>query len=118
LHRHDGQLTIPCKDTLAQVQEELDALDMTGTFPTEGDDSVRHFLPSFPEHLHIGGLHLYTGPTKPPTGMPPAFYDWRCHTLMRFDAFYRDCPSEWLAIEEPELLRRHEEMMMHLRAVP
>jgi hypothetical protein len=35
---------------------------------------------------------------------------------MSFDAFFRNCPREWLAIEDPELLRRHEEMMKTLDA--
>jgi hypothetical protein len=118
LHRHDGQLILPGKDTLVQVREELDTLNMTGTFPTDGDDSGNHFLPSFPQHIHIGGLHLYTGPIQPPTNMPSAFFDWRRHTLMSFDAFFQHCPSEWQSIEDPELLRRHNEMIRTLGAVP
>ena len=117
LHRHDGHLTIPEKDTLVQVREELAAMSMARTFPTEGDDLANHFLSSFPQHIHIGGLHLYTGPTQPPAGMPPAFFDWRQHTLMSFDAFFRHSPREWLAIEDAELLRRHEEMIGNLEAV-
>jgi hypothetical protein len=118
LFRHDGNLTLPGKDTLVQVREELEALKMAGTFPTEGNDATHHFLPSFPQHIHIGGLHLYTGATQPHAGMPPAFFDWRRHTLMSFDAFFRNCPLEWLAIEDPELLRRHGEMVQTLDAVP
>jgi hypothetical protein len=118
LHRHNGQLTLPGKDTLVQVREELEALNMSGTFPADGDGAVRHFLPSFPQHVHIGGLHLYTGPTRPPATMPPAFFDWRRHTLMSFDTFFRSCPRGWLAIEEPELLRRHGKMMQTLERVP
>jgi hypothetical protein len=117
LHRHPGDLIIPGKDTLVQVREELEALSMTGTFPTEGDGATRHFLASFPQHIHIGGLHLYTGVTQPPVGMSPAFFDWRRHTLMSFDAFFRNCPREWLALEDPELLRRHAEMMQTLETV-
>jgi len=118
LHRTEGQLTIPDKDTLVQVREELDAMDMTGTFPTEGDESAEHFLPSFAHHVHIGGLHLYTGTTQPPTGMPRAYLDWRRHTLMCFESFFQNCPTELVAIEEPELLRRHQDMMQALEAGP
>ena len=93
-------------------------MNLAGTFPTEGDHPVSHFLASFPQHIHIGGLHLYTGPTQPHGGMPPAFFDWRRHTLMSFDAFFRNCPREWLAIEDPELLHRHREMLQTLDVVP
>lgn len=114
LNRHDGRLVLPEKDTLVQVREELEALGMAGTFPTPGDDSTEHFLPSFPPHIHIGGLHLYTGASRPHSCMPAAFLDWRRHTLLCFDAFFSNCPREWLAKEDPELLRRHEEMMATL----
>lgn len=114
LHRHDGNLRLPGKDTLVQVQEELETLNMTGTFPADADDPGHHFLTSFPQHIHIGGLHLYTGPTQPLTGMPPAYFDWRRHTLLSFDDFFRSCPREWIAIEDPELLRRHWDMLRTL----
>jgi len=114
--RHDGNLTLPGKDTLVQVREELEAMNMAGTFPAEGNETAHHFLPSFPQHIHIGGLHLYTGPAHPRASSPPAFLRWRYHVLMSFDAFFRNCPREWLAIEDPELLRRHEEMMKTLDA--
>jgi hypothetical protein len=117
LHRHDGHLTLPGKDTLVQVREELDGMGLAGTFQVDGDGAIGHLLPSFPEHVHIGGLHLYTGPARPPDGMPPVFYEWRRYTLMRFDAFFRDCPREWRSVEDPELLRRHGEMMRTLGAV-
>ena len=118
LHRHDGMLVLPRKDTLVQVREELEVLDMTATFPTENDDSAKHFLPPLPRHVHIGGLHLYTGPTRPPADMPPAFHNWRRHTLMSFDAFFQHCPPDLLALEDPELLSRHREMMRMLEAAP
>ena len=117
LQRHDGQLTLPDMDTLEKVRSELDALDLTGTFPTDEGDATAHFLPSFPPHLHLGGLHLYTGPTEPPASMPASFRDWRRHTLMCFEAFFRNSPPEWMAIEDPELLRRHEEMTRNAEAL-
>lgn len=116
LIQHDGQLTLPEKDTLVLVREELESLGMTGIFPVDGDGLELNFLPSFPPHAHIGGLHLYTGPTQFPVGMPKAFYDWRRYTLMSFDALFKNCPSEWIAIEDPELLRRHEKMVNTLES--
>jgi hypothetical protein len=114
LYRHDQNLALPGKDTLVQVREELESLNMVRSFAPEGGDETNAFLPPFPRHIHIGGLHLYTGATQPHADMPPAFFDWRNHTLMRFDAFFRNCPREWLEIEDPELIRRHEEMMQSL----
>lgn len=116
LHRHDEELVLPGKDTLVQVREELAALDLAGTFPPDEDGgcSTGHFLPSFARHFHLGGLHLYTGTAHPSAGMPPAYFDWRRHTVMAFEAFFRSCPPEWLAIEDPELLRRHAEMLQVL----
>ena len=73
-----------------------------------------HLLPSFVKHVHIGGLHLYTGRIRPRKDMPKAYYDWRQYTLMSFEAFFTNCQPEWLAIEDPELLRRHREMMQTL----
>jgi hypothetical protein len=111
LYQHDGDLTIPAKDTLVQAREELDALNMAGTFPTEGDDKGRHFLDSFPQHVHLGGIHIYTGPCHTPAGMPRSYLDWQRHTLMSFDAFFQNCPEIWISAEDPELLRRHAEMI-------
>jgi hypothetical protein len=110
LHRHDGHLAIPGKDTLVQVREELEAGGLTGTLSLGDDLAGSSFLASFPPHDHIGGLHLYTGPVRPPAGMPPAFLDWRWRIVERFEQFFRECPPQWLAIEDPELLRRHREM--------
>lgn len=118
LNRHDGQLVLPDKDTLVQVQEELDDMGLAATFPTEDDESVQHFLSALPQHVHLGGLHLYTGPAQPPANMPPAFYDWRQYTLMRFDTFFSHCPPELLAVEDPELLNRHREMLSTLKVTP
>ena len=109
LHHHYDILTIPGKDTLVQVREELDSRQMAGTFPLEGESACSHLLPTFPQHQHIGGLHVYTGPVHPPAAMPPAFFNWRRHVVTCFNDFFMNCPKEWLAIEEPELMRRHQE---------
>lgn len=118
LHRTDGNWVVPTMDTLSQVRNELEAMGMVGTFALEPDHAEGHLMESFPPHIHIGGIYLYTGPTRPRNGMPPAFFTWRRRTLLSFDAFFRNCPQEWLAIEEPELLRRHGEMMSTLETLP
>ncbi|MFH0878831.1 MAG: hypothetical protein V2A34_03885 [Lentisphaerota bacterium] len=109
LHRHKESLAIPGKDTLVQVWEELEARQMAGTFPLEEEPAGNHLLPAFPSHQHLGGLHVYTGWVQPPASMPQAFFDWRRHVVSRFEEFFQSCPPEWMEIEEPELLRRHEE---------
>jgi hypothetical protein len=114
LHQHDQNLALPGKDTLVQVREELAAMNKVADFAIENADARDGFLPPFPPHIHLGGLHLYTGTTKIHADTPPSFWDWRNHTLRTFDAFFRNCPQEWLGIEEPELLCRHQEMMQNL----
>ncbi len=104
LHRPDGPMTIPGKDTLVQVAEELAAVHKVGTFPLTPQVAARHALPSFPAHQHLGGIHLYTGPLG-----PAADPEWVRHTVTVFDRFFSDCSSAWLANEEPELLRRYRE---------
>ncbi|MCK5806740.1 MAG: hypothetical protein KAI66_28185, partial [Lentisphaeria bacterium] len=86
LHWQDGQLTRPGKDTLVQVREELEVLGLAGTFPDEDADPSGHILPPFLPCVHIGGLHLYTGPAQLHSNPPPGFLDWRRHTAMGFDS--------------------------------
>ncbi len=109
LHRHNGNLTIPQKDTLVQVREELDALHLAGTICFQQNGADNCLLPVFPPHYHLGGLHLYTGPADPPASLPPSFFEWRRSKILTFERFFNECPKEWLAIEDPELLRRHRE---------
>lgn len=105
LCRLDGRrLAIPEKDTLVRVAEHLEARQLAGTFPLDKETARAHALPAFPQHRHIGGIHLYTGPV-----LPWRFAEWRQHVVASFERFFSECPPEWLAIEEPELLRRHRE---------
>jgi hypothetical protein len=110
LHRHDGNLTRPRKDTLVKVREELQRKGMVGSLSFEDASEDGDFLPRFPPHIHLGGLHLYTGPTHPLTSMPRSFFDWRRHVTLSFDRYYATCPPEWLAIEDPALLRRQRQV--------
>ncbi len=112
LCRLDGRrLAIPEKDTLVRVAEHLAALGLAGTFPLDGETARAHALPAFPPHLHLGGIHLYTGPV-----LPPRFADWMRLVVSSFDRFFAECPKEWLEAEEPELLRRHREFKAALHA--
>jgi hypothetical protein len=102
LHLHNGDLIMPQKDTLVQVKDELDVRGQVGSFPLTIEEAALHPLPAFPEYLHIGGIYLYTGPV-----LDARFDSWMRHTVTQFERFFTSCPPEWLAAEEPELLRRH-----------
>jgi len=99
---HDGDLIQPQKDTLVQVNDDLTAMGLAGTFPLTAEAADQQDLPPFPRHTHLGGIHVYTGPVTKAELLP-----WVELTVKRFDNFYANCPPEWLAAEEPELLRRH-----------
>jgi hypothetical protein len=118
LCRHDGNLTLPDKDTLVKVREELEAMQRVWTLSIGNNRACPSPLPAFPPHTHLGGLHLYTGPIHPPVGIPSAFFEWRRHVVLCFDRFFRACPPEWLAVEDPELLRRHRELFATVYGMP
>lgn len=104
LSRTDGDLVIPLKDTLVQAHEELTVRGWAGWFPLTAEAAAQHVLPPFPDHTHLGGLHAFTNPT--PMGYADA---WMVAATSAFDRFFAACPPEWLAAEDPELLRRHAE---------
>ena len=109
LSRTDGDLVQPLKDTLVQAREELTARGLAGWFPLTAEAAARHALPAFPRHTHLGGLHAFTNPT--PVGRADA---WTAATVAAFDRFFAACPPEWLAAEDPELVRRHAEFQAAL----
>lgn len=84
-----GELRMPEKDTLVSARDELLARGQAAVFPRP-----------FPNHSHLGGLSLFTGPTM------PAADAWVRSTVVRFTDFFDGCPPEWIGIEEPTLLRR------------
>ncbi len=111
LERTNGRLALPGKDTLVQAREAAETRGLAGAYPVDGLTVSAPVLPDFPPHLHLGGLHLYTGPAEPPPELPPTYLAWRRSTLRAFDDFFRRCPPDWRAAEDPELRRRHAEMM-------
>lgn len=111
LYRHSDELVVPGKDTLVQVREELAVMNSVWDLPIDNTDVDKCRLPLFPPHIHIGGVHLYTSPAHPPAGIPPSFLEWRRRVVSSFEDMYKCCPPEWIAIEEPELLRRHRELL-------
>ncbi len=110
LHRHNGDLVMPQKDTLVRAKEELQVRGLASWFPLAAEAATRHGLPAFPAHTHLGGLHLYTGPIP-----AERFRPWMEHTVAQFDRFFDQCPPAWLEAEEPELLRRHREFKAALK---
>ena len=104
LTRTGGDLVQPLKDTLVQAYEELAAAGLAGWFPLTAEVAAGHALPPFPSHTHLGGLFLYAGPV-----LGPAHRSWMAGVVAGFDRFFAGCPAEWLAAEDPELLRRHAE---------
>lgn len=107
LELNTAPLAVPRKDTLVAVAEALSAAGLAATYPDAGEPHAGHLLPPLPRHVHLGGLHLYTTPVEPPAGAPPGFLEQVLRTVRVFDTFFKACPPEWLAVEEPELLRRH-----------
>ena len=91
LHRFDGAMQMPVKDTLVHARDVLAAQGRPATYDPAG----------FPCHTHLGGLYLLAGPL-----LPDAWRDWMGATVMRFNDFFAACPPAWRAIEEPVLLRR------------
>jgi hypothetical protein len=101
LYRHDGALRMPQQDTMVQARRILEGDNGVGWYSLEETAVLRSPLPPFPQHSHLGGLYLFTGPV-----LPPSFDDWMQATVTRFSHFFADCPAEWLAAEDPVLLQR------------
>ncbi|MFL7870041.1 MAG: hypothetical protein ACK2U1_04250 [Anaerolineales bacterium] len=111
LYTIDGELVLPQKDTLVQVYEELSSLKLAGVYPWSPIDG--HPLSPLPENTHLGGIHLYTISLRQIEGLlslNPEQSGWVANTLNQFDHFFGGLPQEWLAAEEPELLRRHQNL--------
>ena len=101
LLRCAGDLRMPKKDTLVQARDELVRGGHVVYFPLDADAAPGCTLPPFPAHTHVGGLYLFTGPR-----LSAAFDAWTQKTVARFADYYAHCSPEWLAAEDPELLRR------------
>ena len=102
--RQSAALIMPEKDTLVAAMEFLQERGMVCGFPLLGEDRMPDGPAPFPCFEHIGGLYTFTGE------MPPeALHDWVARCVERFTAFYKVCPREWIAAEDPVLLERLEE---------
>ena len=97
-------LIMPEKDTLVAAMEFLQERGMVCGFPLTEKDRLPEGPAPFPRYEHIGGLYTFTG------GLPPAsLYDWLARCVERFTEFYAASPPEWVAIEDPVLMKRLEE---------
>jgi hypothetical protein len=106
LFRHDGEMRMPVADTLEQQRDALAIDSRVGYFPVRPAARSTLALPPLPAHTHMGGLWLFAGPV-----LPAPFGEWMTSTVSRFADFFAECPPEWRAIEDAELLRRCEEFL-------
>ncbi len=89
----------PEYDTLVKAYEAMEKEGKASLFP----------LLFFPEHEHIGGLHLLTWDPralKRLIAKDIGLKNYFQNTFSRFLAFYESCPQEWLALEDESLLKR------------
>lgn len=123
LFRSALELHLPVKDTLLQARDELLGQGKVGYY-WFGDGQGQPLspgpplltLPPTPASIHLGGLYLFSG--EIPVSLfqeVPSFRTWAENTVQRFTGFFEQrCPAEWLAIEDPELLRRVKEFALYL----
>jgi hypothetical protein len=103
-YRGDSELSLPQKDTLVGLKEQLEKAGKFGQFPISEETIPECPLHSFPYHTHLSGLYLLAGPPYSNN-----LRQWTEKTINRLDKFVKSCPPEWLAIEDPELLQRLDE---------
>lgn len=112
LHRANGDLRMPEKDTLMVARDALAARRQLAYFPLSSESSANTPLPPFPAHQHLGGLSLFAGPVL----SAPIFQEWMRATVQRFTDFYATCPADWLASEDQVLLARLREFQEAVHA--
>ncbi len=99
LYTHQKQLESPTHDTLVVAYDYLKKREMATSFPLE----------FFPEHHHIGGLHVLNWPVDTIISRMQSdcyFKDFLHITVKKLISFYQSCTPQWLAIEESSLLNR------------
>ncbi len=101
LYTGELELQLPEMDTLVQARDELERQGCVGYYPLHRNAAPGLALTPFPAHKHLGGLTLFMHQTH-----PAGFDEWTRATVLRFRQFFDTCPPEWLAVEDPELLRR------------
>lgn len=93
---------MPDADTLVRAKESLEREDRVEVFSLRDRREPRDALPSPPRFRHCGGLSLLSSPSTAHARDTP----WVRRTVRRLSTFYRDCPPQWIAIEDPVLLHR------------
>jgi len=90
-------LRIPEYDTLILAMQHLRKRRLVATYSRR----------SMPACTHLGGLSMLT------TGIPPVAYQpWFRAFVGRFADFFDGCSDDWLATEDPALLRRLKEFRL------
>ncbi len=98
-------LRLPQMDTLEQACAILHEEGRVAFFPME--ENLYGTLSTFPAHQHLGGLNLFSfSLPKSIQELDPGLQKWIRTTTKDFTEFFHNCPSEWLSIEDPVLLRR------------
>jgi hypothetical protein len=103
--RREAAALIPEKDSLVAAMEFLLARGMVYRYPRGAADRTPDGPPPFPDHEHLGGLYALAGEIR-----DPAWRGWLAEIALRLTAFFRSCPPELTAIEDPALLERLEQV--------
>lgn len=92
------QLRTPEKDTMVACKEYLAQLGLATRFVLYEKENGFTPVPAF---SHLGGLYFFTY-----LDIPPVLFPRTRKLVKEIKAFFNSCPSEWLEIEDPALLRR------------
>ena len=95
--RNRLKLVKPAKDTLVVLMESLAKRGMVLPYMLHPGGEAPHF----PDHAHIGGLHLFMN-----ASIPGHLVDVIRSRVGAFKAFLSNCPEEWIQIEDPALLEK------------
>ncbi len=94
-------LRMPDVDTLVRARDWLAARGLVGRVAMDRDTARDRRPGCFPRHEHLGGLSLLAAPEPPLEAHP-----WMRQTVDGLNRFLASCPADWIAAEDPALLRR------------
>jgi hypothetical protein len=83
-------LIMPQKDTLEIFIDGLMTKHQVLTYDLESD---------FPKHSHLGGLNIFVY-----RNLPAELKEHGMQTAKKFLQFYKECPDEWLEIEDNTIM--------------
>lgn len=94
-------LRLPDMDTLVNARDWLAERGLVGRVAAVSGAARDRRPRCFPRHVHLGGLSLLATPEPPLAARP-----WLRQTVARLNRFLASCPADWIAVEDPALLRR------------